>query len=165
MPIAIATTAAVPSAIERRAVAAQPAAQQLARRVAVRADELTGLEAAQIVGELARASGSARSGSRAIARSTIATSSLGASGTIWRSGGGGPVATDASSSSVLSRDERRPPREHVVEDRADRVDVGALVDGLAGRLLRRHVRRRAEHLAGRGLADRSDPRSRGCRPP
>jgi hypothetical protein len=35
----------------------------------------------------------------------------------------------------------------VIEDRAERVDIAALVDGLASRLLRWHVGRRADHRA------------------
>ncbi len=46
---------------------------------------------------------------------------------------------------------RRPPREQVVERRAERVDVAALVDRLAAQLLGRHESRRAEHDAGAGL--------------
>ena len=45
---------------DRRAMPAQPAAHQLARRVAVRADELAGLEPPEIVGELAARSDSDR---------------------------------------------------------------------------------------------------------
>ena len=40
--------------------------------------------------------------------------------------------------------EERPAGEHLVEDDAERPDVGALVDGLAPRLLGRHVGRGAE---------------------
>ena len=39
------------------------------------------------------------------------------------------------------------PARHLVEDHAERVDVGALVDRRARRLLGRHVVRRAEHRA------------------
>ena len=45
---------------------------------------------------------------------------------------------------------RRRAREQVIEDGADGVDVGALVDGLALGLLGRHVRRRAEDGADFG---------------
>ncbi|MFN7974371.1 MAG: hypothetical protein U0166_18815 [Acidobacteriota bacterium] len=43
--------------------------------------------------------------------------------------------------------ERWPPREELVEDAAERVEVGARVEELASRLLRRHVERRAGDLA------------------
>jgi hypothetical protein len=46
--------------------------------------------------------------------------------------------------------ERALAGEHLEEDRAHRVEVGAAVDRLAQRLLGRHVRRRAEHHAARG---------------
>ena len=42
--------------------------------------------------------------------------------------------------------------QQLVKDHAERVDVGARVDGLALHLLRRHVRRRADHAARRGQA-------------
>ena len=42
------------------------------------------------------------------------------------------------------------PGEHLVHDHAERVDVGALVDGLPRRLLGRHVVRRAEDHPGLG---------------
>ena len=45
--------------------------------------------------------------------------------------------------------EGRPPVEHLVEHRAEREDVGAVVDRLAAHLLRRHVADGAEHGAGR----------------
>jgi hypothetical protein len=45
---------------------------------------------------------------------------------------------------------RRATAQQLVKHRADRVDVGARVDLLAARLLRRHVGRRAEHRALRG---------------
>ena len=49
--------------------------------------------------------------------------------------------------------ERGPPRQHLVQDHAEREDVGALVDVgvIPGRLLRRHVLRRAEQRAVLGL--------------
>ena len=57
--------------------------------------------------------------------------------------------------------ERAAAREHLVEHRAEREDVGARVDGLAARLLRRHVGGRAEHDSGpRGAISRQ----RGGRP-
>jgi len=42
---------------------------------------------------------------------------------------------------------RPPTRQQLVENRADRVDVRALIEILAHRLLGRHVDRRAEDLA------------------
>ena len=57
-------------------------------------------------------------------------------------------------------DERRPSGDHLVQHAAERVDVGAAVDGLPLRLLGRQVRRGPEHR--RGLLDRllrvADPR-------
>ena len=49
------------------------------------------------------------------------------------------MITAASISVVLSPVERVSAGEHLVEDDAEGPDVGALVDGLALRLLRRHV--------------------------
>jgi hypothetical protein len=43
--------------------------------------------------------------------------------------------------------ERAPAREHLVEDRPQGEDVGAVVDGLAPHLLRRHVAHRPDHRA------------------
>ena len=48
--------------------------------------------------------------------------------------------------------ERQPAAEQLVERHAQREEVGAPVDLLAGELLGRHVGRRAEHHAGLGLA-------------
>ena len=42
------------------------------------------------------------------------------------------------------------PDEHLRENQAKRVDVGALIDGLARRLFGRHVRQRPDDRAGRG---------------
>jgi hypothetical protein len=47
-------------------------------------------------------------------------------------------------------DERRPPRDELVEDAAEGVQVGARVDGVAASLLRREVVRRADDRAGAG---------------
>ena len=49
----------------------------------------------------------------------------------------------------------------MVEHRAERVDIGALVDGLAARLLGRHVRRRADHRADDRLVERRRGRASG----
>ena len=54
------------------------------------------------------------------------------------------------------------PDEHLRENQAERVDVGALVDGLSGRLFGRHVRQRSDDRAGRrgkraGVGRTSDP--------
>ena len=53
----------------------------------------------------------------------------------------------ASVSVSVSPANARRPVEHLVEHAAERPDVGALVDGLAARLLGTHVRRRAEDHA------------------
>ena len=53
-------------------------------------------------------------------------------------------------------------REHLVEQAAERPDVGALIDGFASGLLGTHVRRRAEHHSGlrhRWRRERGGPRS------
>ena len=47
----------------------------------------------------------------------------------------------------IAADVGRPAREQMVEDGAQRIDVGARVDLLAARLLRRHVARRAQRGA------------------
>ena len=47
--------------------------------------------------------------------------------------------------------EQRLTAEQLVHDRAERVDVAALIDRHAAGLLGRHVRGRADHRAGRGL--------------
>ena len=46
--------------------------------------------------------------------------------------------------------EREPPREHPVQDHAERVDVARGRSGLSGRLLRRHVRSRPDERSGFG---------------
>ena len=58
--------------------------------------------------------------------------------------------TRASVSETPSPVERPLPREHLVEHAAERPDVGALVHRLAARLLRAHVRGRAENHPGLG---------------
>ncbi len=45
--------------------------------------------------------------------------------------------------------EQRLAREDLVHDRAERIDIGARIDREPARLLRRHVRRRADHRADR----------------
>ena len=50
-------------------------------------------------------------------------------------------------------DERRPIRDQLERDRAERVDVSAVIDLVALRLLRRQVLRRADDRAGGGVLD------------
>src|ERR1041384_3331100 len=47
---------------------------------------------------------------------------------------------------VLAR-EHRVAGDRAVDDRGERVDIGAVIDVLAARLLRRHVRGCADHMA------------------
>ena len=49
---------------------------------------------------------------------------------------------------VVAAGERRPPRDHLVEEAGERVDVAARVDVAPRDLLGRHVERRADDLAG-----------------
>jgi hypothetical protein len=49
-------------------------------------------------------------------------------------------------------EERRPPRDHLVEHRAERVEIGARFGGSAECLLGRHVRDGADHHAFDGEA-------------
>ena len=57
---------------------------------------------------------------------------------------------------VRVRLERDAAGEHLVHDDAERVDVGAVIDRLAARLLRGHVVRRSEHDPRPGDAARAD---------
>ena len=59
-------------------------------------------------------------------------------------------------SDTSSPAKRALARQHLVEHAAERPDVGALVDGLAARLLGAHVRGRAEHHADAGHHRRAD---------
>ena len=62
-----------------------------------------------------------------------------------------------------------PARQHVIEDQAECIDVGALIDVLSARLLRRHVLNRADDGpddSGRRLGERlveSGRRGEGAR--
>ena len=53
-------------------------------------------------------------------------------------------------SAAVSPLNARSPRQHLVEHGAERKHVGAMIDGQAAHLLRRHVAERAEHDAGVG---------------
>ncbi|MDQ3035891.1 MAG: class I SAM-dependent methyltransferase, partial [Myxococcota bacterium] len=84
-----------------------------------------------------------------MARSTICASAGVICGSISASGVG--LLGDREHQLVIVlRLEGPSPREHLVEDRADREHVAARVDAPPARLLRRHVRGRAEDRAGAG---------------
>ena len=53
---------------------------------------------------------------------------------------------------------RAPSREHLVEQRAEAEEIGAMIGGPAAHLLRRHVAHRAEDDAGAGLRRRGSRR-------
>ena len=67
----------------------------------------------------------------------------GTSGRAARTDGAEPAACCAADRFPRRTLVRRPARQHLVEHAAERVDVGATVDGRPGALLRAHVRRRA----------------------
>ena len=141
--------------VQRRAVPAHPPAHELPRRVAVRPDELPGLELLEIVGELARGrvalAGRRRHRARddrEEVRRQIRLERRQRRRVLGEHAREHRLPRDAG---LALAGERRPSGEHVVEDRAERVDIRALVDTFAARLLARHVRRRAHHLADRGL--------------
>ena len=69
--------------------------------------------------------------------------------------GDGSARASVSSSAAMPRGNADSPVEDLVEDAAERVDVGAAVDRVVAQLFGRHVAGRAEHGAGRGLAARA----------
>jgi hypothetical protein len=136
----------------RRAVGADPARELLALRIMMRRDELTADEALQIVGELARA---------AIALVALERERLvDDRRELGRHAGHalaqrlrGPVDRGAHHVGGVLRVVRRPAREQVIERRAERVDVAALVGWRAAQLFGRDEARGAEHDARARLDD------------
>ena len=61
--------------------------------------------------------------------------------------------------------ERHPAGRHLVEHDAEREEVGAVIDGAAERLLRRHVRDRADHHARRWSSAAASPARRALSSP
>ena len=57
------------------------------------------------------------------------------------------------------RDEGAAAGEHLVQNRPERVDVGAVIDRLATRLFRRHVFERAEYIARTSFRCKGDVRA------
>ena len=129
---------------ERGAVLAYEAPNQLAGRVAVGAHELAGLETPQVDGQLRGRRVAARG--KGVHRLVDDRDELARSAGLPR-GERGVTAGGGRREHLLDRGAgvRRHASEQVVEHRAERVDVGPLVDGLAAGLLRRHVGGRAEH--------------------
>ena len=121
-------------------------ADELPRRVRVRADQLAGLEPAQILGERAAVRITIHGDARHRLRDDIDELGRRVIGDGRERRG---RARDHAVEHRLRRDigVRRPAGEQLVEYRAHRVDIGALVDDLAACLLWRHVRGRADHLA------------------
>ena len=105
-------------------------------------------------------------GSFSSARSTAASTCSGTALRVDRIGRGRSVSTRAMIACAVLAAVRRLAGEHLVRHRAERVDVAAPVDrAIAGRLLGRHVLRRAERESGlrdRGRRRRCTPRAR-CR--
>ena len=131
------------------AVAAREAAQALQRRVGVGAHLLPVGEAAQVVGEGARALVPLGG----IARHRLVHDGPELRGQLRLPGLERPGrAVDHLADDPHRRPPvvRRAPRDQVVDDGPQRVHVGALVDGEAAGLLRRHVGRRPQHRARHG---------------
>jgi hypothetical protein len=61
----------------------------------------------------------------------------------------------------VSADERAAPGDHLVEHRAEREDVGAMIQFTSARLLRRKIRDGADHQPRRGLRAAGGESSRG----
>ena len=139
-------------------------ADSTARRISVAVwKRWLGWRASAFITSASTASGMSRAGARLRGRSGL------------------PLTLASRTAIELAPAKGRRAREHLVEHAAERVEVGAGVDGRAGRLLRRHVLGRAEErearraLAGVGLAPsgseapRARPKSRSLterpRPP
>jgi hypothetical protein len=131
------------------AVAADPPARDLGEGIGVGADEAAGEEAAQVGGEVvgARVAGLGVVGHRAVgdgrelARDLRVELAQVAEGALHHAHGQLRRALAA---------ERRLAGQHVVEERAERVDVRTDIHPLAARLLRRHVAQGAHDRAGLG---------------
>ena len=108
-----------------------------------------------------RASANRSSGSLPSARSIASAAGAGTSGRRSRRGRGRIGAMPREDLPRRLAEKRRRPREHLVHHAAERVHVGAAVEGVAGRLLGAHVDRRADDEPGdgeplvRGGADRA----------
>ena len=122
-------------------------AHQRPRRIGVCADELAGVVAAEILGERGRR----RVSIVGVARHRLRDDRAELAGDRGDRGGERPRRSgEHAIERGLGRrvGVGRRAGEQLVEDRADRVDIRALVDELAARLLGGHVRRRADDLAG-----------------
>ena len=123
-----------------------PAADELPGRVAVGAHQLTRLEPAQVLRELARG----RVSPVGLELHRLVDDGHEVGRGVGLALGHRPWPLRGRRGEHFADGRARAggrPREEVVEHRAERVDVGPLVDRLAPRLLRRHVGRRAEHRA------------------
>ena len=98
----------------------------------------------------AEPSGGRSAGSLASDSSATAARSCGASGRKRAHGRRKLVQLAAHQVDRVRRLEREPPRQHPVQDHAERVDVARGRGALAGGLLRGHVRGRSDQRAGLG---------------
>jgi hypothetical protein len=124
-------------------------AEPLQPRIVPRRDQLTGLEPFEISGELA-AVGVAL---RRIARHRLRHDRGEIARDVGRAGAqrrwrtvGDPVKHRLGRAAIV----RRRSAEELVENRAERVDIGAAIHSLAARLFGRHVGGRADDLTERG---------------